>query len=266
MKKAKILCISILGLLFLIPFVNFSNAAPGDYVGVNVGDSYSWGVSVNANQFANMAADMGETIPLDELDAIATLGSLKVVARVDYIFPEDTMLLNSTLVTYVPMNVTITVSVPGLGSEELGTLETPVFSNETDYYAHMMYYYFDSGPSFMFVAQNLNWTKVVENVNEIYSIHPEYSFVTVSEVVNGIKLSIPEGLLNASQKAIEVEIRYTDNGVLSYAGFKYDGVVTISLTLGGDDEIPGYMLPIVVGAIAAVGIGLIYIIKKKNRM
>jgi hypothetical protein len=265
MKKAKILCLSVLGILFLIPFTNFSTAAPGDYVGVSVGESYSWGVYVNPSQYALMATDMGAEIP-PELDAISSVGSLKIGARVDYIFPEDSMILNASLVFYVAMNVTITLTVPGMGSES-EVFEIPVFSNVTDYYMHMMYYYFDSsGPSFLFIAHDLNWTKAVDDVDEIYDIHPTYNLVNVSELANGIQLDVPAGLLNASQKAIEIQLEYTEKGVLSYAGFNYDGVKTMALSLGGDDEIPGFILPIVISTITGVSIGLIYVIKRKNRM
>jgi len=273
MKKVKLLCLSILGLLFLIPLVNFSTAAPGDYVGVEEGDSFSWKLSMNVNAITALLEDMGGSIAeLEDLEDMAALGSLTFIATVIDVLPEDAMFVNSTSVNYVPVNTTFSASIPGFGTEEIGTLIVPVFSNETDYYLHMMFYYFATttisgeGPSFVFAAQNLNWTKAVEDVQEMYGLNPMYNIITVTEESNGFKLVIPEGELDVTQKEIELKMTYTSKGVLSYAGFKYDGVTAMSLTLGGDEgEIPGYALPIIVGTIAVVGIGLIYVIKKKNR-
>jgi hypothetical protein len=270
MKKVKLLCLTILGLLFLIPFVNYSTAAPEDYLGVVEGDSYSWKLYMNANALVELVEDNGGTLDLAELEDILFLGeigSLTFIAKVIDILPEDTMMLNGTLVTYVPVNTTLSASVPGLGTEEIGTMIVPVFSNETAYYLHMMYYYFEMGPAFMFVAYNLNWTKIVEDINELYGISPIFTNVTVTEESNGIKLVVPEGEFNATQEEMEFKLTYTDNGVLSYAGLKYGGVTVVALTLGGDGgEIPGYTLPIIVGTFAVVGIGLVYFIKKKHRI
>ena len=274
MKKVKLLCLSILGLLFLIPLVNFSTAASGDYVGVEEGDSYSWKIYMNGDVIATLAEDAG--IPFEELEELELIAgqtaSLTITATVNNILPETTMTVNSVLVTYMPVNTTLSVSVPGLGTQEMGTLIVPLFSNETDYYLHTMFYYFveytlfTESPSFMFAAQNLNWTKAVEDVQYKYGLNPMYLSIIVTEESNGIKLVIPEGGFDVTQKEMELKITYTSKGVLSYAGFKYDGATAMSITLGGDEgEIPGYVLPIFMGTIAVVGISLIYVIKKKNR-
>lgn len=268
MKKVKLLCLSILGLLFLIPLVNYSTAAPGDYVGIEEGDSFSWKLSINVNAITALLEDMGGSIAeLEDLEDMAALGSLTFIATVNNILPETTMMVNFVSVTYVPVNTTFSASIPGFGTQEMGTEIVAVFSNETDNYLHTMFYYFEHGFSFMFAAQNLNWTKAVEDVNEIYGLNPMYLNIIVTEVSNGFKLVITEGELNAPQKEIELRMTYTSKGVLSYAGFKYNGATAMSLTLGGDEgEIPGYVLPIFMGTIAIVGIGLIYVIKKKNRI
>lgn len=271
MKKVKLLCLSILGLLFLIPLVNFSTAAPGDYLGVEEGDSYSWGLSMNANALIALVEDNGGVFNLGDVQDISDMAeivsSLTFKATVNEILTETTMFLNSTWVTYVPVNTTFTASIPGYGTEEIGTYLVPIFSNATDYYLHMMYYQFDIGPSFVFVAYNLNWTKIVEEINELYGLNPLYANVAITEEPNGIKLVIPEGEFNTTQKEIEVKLTYNDKGVLSYAGVKYDGTTAMALTLsGGGGDIPGYMLPIFMGTIAVVGISLIYVIKKKNRI
>ena len=268
MKKVKLLCLSILGLLFLIPLVNFSTAASGDYVGVKEGDSYSWKLTMNINAINALVEDAGGTFEeLEDLEGLLPpVSSLTFTATVKNVLPEDTMMVNSTLVTYVPINVTLSAIVPGYGSGEIGTEIVSVFSNETDHYLHMMLYAFESPYlTFVFVAQNLDWTKVVEDVQDLFGLNPIYQNVVLTEESNGIKLVVPEGEFNATQKEMELKMTYNSKGVISYAGFKYDGVTAISLTLsGGEEEIPGYMLPIIMGTIAVVGIGLIYSIKKKN--
>ena len=211
---------------------------------------------------------MGGTIEeIEGLEELSEFGSATFTAKVIDILPETATMVNSTLVTYTPVITNFSASIPGLGSGDLGQETVLVFSNATDYYVHMMYYAFEGiGFTFLFAAYNLNWTKAVADINHIYGNHLIYQVFTVTEVVNGFKLAIPAAVLNASQKTMELEIKYTDNGVLSYGGFKYDGVSAISLSLGGDDEIPGYMLPIVMSTIGVVGIGLIYVIKRKNRI
>ena len=270
MKKVKLLCLSILGLLFLIPLVNYSTAAPGDYVGVEEGDSFSWKISMNADALIALVEDNGGVFELGDIEDIATIAemvsSLTITATVLDILPETTMMVNSTSVTYVPVNTTLIANVPGLGSEEMYAGLLPIFSNETGYYLHMMFYYFDIGPSFLFVAYNLNWTKIVEDINELYGLISLYTNIAVTAEPNGIKLVVPAGEFNVTQEEIELKVTYNAKGVLSYAGVKYGGVTAMAITLGGDgEEIPGYTLPIIVGTFAVVGIGLIYFIKKRNR-
>jgi len=276
MKKVKLLCLSILGLLFLIPLVNFSTAAPGDYVGVEEGDSYSWELYFNVAGLEEFSQDLsGTPIDVGEIEGIETIPVVTFKATVNMILPVDTILVNGTTsVTYVPVNVTISANVPGLGEQTLAILTVPIFSNETDYYLHMMYYHFmpfvleltTIGPTFMFVAQNLNWTKAVEDVLEIYGAHIVYQNFLLTAEPSGFKLIIPEALLNGTQKEIEYKMEYTSKGVLSYAGIKYGGTTLMSISFPGADEIPGFELPIIMGTIAVVGIGLIYVIKKKNRI
>ena len=121
MKKVKLLCLSILGLLFLIPLVNFSTAAPGDYVGVEEGDSFSWKLSMNVDAITALVEDAGGTLDLSELEGfedMAQLGSLTFMATVNDVLAETTMTVNFVSVTYVPVNATFSASIPGLGTEE----------------------------------------------------------------------------------------------------------------------------------------------------
>jgi hypothetical protein len=275
MKKNIIICFAFLGLLFLVPFTAFSVAAPEDYVGVEVGDSFKWTLKINVDTFMKFAEDLNETIDISELEGLEEMPSLYFKAEV-LSLSETSGIINSTLITYTEVNVTLTLGVPGVGEMPLEDYPIPIWvpSNETDYYMHFVYYIMMEAISysptpifaFLFVAYNLNWTKLVEDINELYGLNPAYSGVEVAEENNGFSLTIPEGLFNETQKALKFIMTYTADGVLKLARFSYDGATMMSLTLGGDEGgIPGYELLIIIGITSIACIALISVINKRKK-
>jgi hypothetical protein len=66
--------------------------------------------------------------------------------------------------------------------------------------------------------------------------------------------------------AIQMEVDWNADGVLSQAVIKADGIVIASLTLvGSEGEIPGFEVPIILGITGFTIIAIILYGKKKNR-
>lgn len=276
MNKKILVLFAFLGLFFLVPLSNYSVAAPADTVGVELGDSFKWTIKINAGTFAEFAEDVGETIDLEDLGGLEEMGSFYIKAEVISL-TEDSTTVNETSVNYVEVNVTATMGIPGVGEEEIDyPIPVWVLSNETDYYLHLTFYAFwewieaeSEIPlfEFLFIAYNLNWTKAVEDVNELYDKNPAYEDVVVGEEGNGFKITIAEGSFNASQKEIVFIMKYTSAGVLQLGKLSYDGATLMSITLGGGEgEIPSFDLLIIIGITSIVGIALISVINKRKKI
>ncbi|MFW9973247.1 MAG: hypothetical protein ACFFDF_23890, partial [Candidatus Odinarchaeota archaeon] len=87
MRKSIPILVCLLGIFFFIPFINFTHAAPPGYIGVQVGEEYTWTLRINANTYAQFAADMNQTVP-PELSMYETMGGIQLKGEVSWISDE----------------------------------------------------------------------------------------------------------------------------------------------------------------------------------
>lgn len=274
MRKTRIVCISIFFALVLIPFVNFSTAAPPDYIGVQVGEEYSWKIHINLNNLQNLMDDMNETIP-SELSMFGDIPDTTIKAKIEWISDE----IVGILYDYTLINISITMAVPGYGDipiTEPGQYFTIfVLNNNTANYFNdtmnamsheVLPSYVEQGFPILIVPLNLNWTQEVQALQALYSFLPEIAGATAEVYGNGFKITMPSQTIdNITLQPFEISATWDQKGVFNTAKFLYGGDPIISINIGDEGEIPGYELPMIIGITTAVCIGVILSIRKKNR-
>jgi len=274
MRKTRIVCISIFFALVLIPFVNFSTAAPPDYIGVQVGEEYSWKIHINLNNLQNLIDDMNETIP-PELSMFGDIPDTTIKAKIEWISDE----IVGILYDYTLINISITMAVPGYGDVPM----TPpghyytifVLNNNTANYFNdtinamnleVFPSYVESSIPMLIVPLNLNWTQEVQALEALYSFLPGMSSITTEVYGNGFKITMPSQTIETiTLQQMEIFATWDQKGVFNTAKIIYGGGTIISVNIGDEGEIPGYELPMIIGITTAVCIGVILSIRKKNR-
>ncbi len=274
MRKTRIVYISIFFALVLIPFVNFSTAAPPDYIGVQVGEEYSWKININLNNLQNLLDDINETIPT-ELSDFGTIPDITIKAKIEGISEE----IIGSFYNYTLINISLTASVPGYGDLPLtdpGQYFTVLVLNDNTLHyfndtINAMNYetfpaYVEQGFPILIVPLNLNWTQEVQALQALYSFLPEIAGATAEVYGNGFKITMPSQTIdNITLQSFEIFATWGQKGVLKTAKFLYGGDPIISINIGDEGEIPGYELPIIIGITTAACIGVILSIRKKNR-
>lgn len=241
MKKAKIITISLFGLLILVPFMTPTRAQPPSYVGIAQEEEYTWDVNVYdtnwdqwfADNMTNWLAsifshDSGSTLTqiwTDTLSWDPTPPQLIFNYTIDLILPENTT-SGQTQVT-----MTQAIEVPGLPAmNSIGPL-TVYIGNDTANFAELSLY---GGmatsaywiPGVPFAPINVNWTEFTGWAQ--WGLGPtgywgggyvENTIVTA--LTNGYSMSVPiNGYVNNSMP-IRINVTYDANGVLSYNSFEY---------------------------------------------
>ncbi|MFW9874141.1 MAG: hypothetical protein ACFFG0_13630 [Candidatus Thorarchaeota archaeon] len=274
MRKIRIVCISILFALFLIPFVNTSTATPPGYIGVQVGEEYSWKIHINLNNLQTLLGDMNSTIP-PELTMFESIPDTTIKAKIEWISDE----ISGSVSNYTLVNISLTASVPGYGQVSINSpgeyFTVYVLNNNTLTYFNDTIVAIDSEtfPSIyetifpiLIVPLNLNWTHEVETMQSFYSIFPEMPNVTTEVYRNGFHITIPSQTLDVfTLQELEIFATWDEKGVFNTAKFTYGGGTILSVNIGGEKEIPGYEPLIIIGITTVACIGVILAIKKKNR-
>ncbi len=274
MRKTRIVCISIFFALVLIPFVNFSTAAPPDYIGVQVGEEYSWKIHININNLQNLIDDMNETLPID-LTPFETMSDTTIKAKIEWISDE----IVGSLYDYTLINISITMAVPGYGDVPM-TLPGHYFTifvlnnNTANYFNdtinainhEVLPSYVESSIPMLIVPLNLNWTQEVQALEALYSFLPGMSGITTEVYGNGFKITMPSQTVETiTLQQMEIFATWDQKGVFNTAKITYGGGTILSVNIGDEGEIPGYELPMIIGITTAVCIGVILSIRKKNR-
>jgi len=89
MKKIKILTICTICILITIPFVQFSNAQPSTYVGVEEGDEYTWKINFEIDGMDQLVNNTRQVL-VDQINAISTIDlygfeSLTISESIEYV-------------------------------------------------------------------------------------------------------------------------------------------------------------------------------------
>lgn len=282
-RKSKLISIFFLSSLLFISSINVSKAAPPSWVGVSVGDTFTWSIIVNVNTALAIVDDINSTGllpnifgPLDPIDLFGTQQEVKIKVNVLSI----TDLKTSNNIDYVNVSCSLTLILPGTTTvedvTEFGNLILKYVPN--NYTRKILEFDFiEMGPTLgaLFIPTDINWAQLVTEVNLMIDMIPQFpSGLTFTALTNGVEatltgqtLALPDiGTFTLSE--IKVALTYNDDGVLDTVEIKYGGdvLLTFSLTGGTDAEIPSYEVSIVLITTLAASIGIIYYIKKRKKL
>ena len=283
-KKSKLISIFFITSLLFISSINVGKAAPPSWVGVSVGNNFTWSITVNVNTALTIVDDLNTTgfIPnifegLDPTDLFGTQQEVQIKAKVLSI--TDLMTVNDT--QYVNVSCSLSLVLPGTTSvediAEFGNLIVKyVPNNYTLQFGFLQYLGGEIGAiGGLFIPTDINWTEVVAEVNAMSSYLPgNFSGLAFTALADGVQGTLSSQTIdvptigNVTLAAIVVLVTYTDNGVLNTAEITYGGadLLTIDLTSGTGGEVPSYEVSIVLITTLVASIGIIYFIKKKKRL
>jgi hypothetical protein len=273
MRKSIPILVFLLGIFFFVPFINFSRAAPPDYIGVQVGEEYSWTLNFNVNTFAQFAADMNQTVP-PEMSMYASMGGIQMKGQIAWISDEIIDVVN-----YVIVNVSLSMLVPGYGWTPFPApgenLPIFVLTNESasnyfnntinalsavTYPTHITF-----ALPFLIVPYNLNWTAAVNGLLDLMTgFTGGMTGVTLEVYGRGFKITVPEQLVNGTTvKATTYMAQWNEKGVFGSGLITYGGapLMAVNIDIGG---IPGYEIGILFGVLGVSSVGIIYYIKKRK--
>ncbi|NHJ24297.1 MAG: hypothetical protein EAX89_06960 [Candidatus Lokiarchaeota archaeon] len=253
MKKTKILTIITLSLLVFLPFIRFSTSQ-GAYVGTQEGDEYLWQLSVYSLNFGTYFADnledsLGILFPLgDEYNMTRVYGDWSWGSppqsnwpiTVNAIGTEETgqlLPLDPTIITSTPVNGTAGYEIPSLPIYNTYWDSTWYIVNDTSSYIHQTLYLalFFSGYGIMgvpFIPTTINWaTFVSESLAAMSIFGGLYNNVSLTALSNGFTLNVPPLGFDNNSVAIDIEVNYDANGVLTYYEFSYGAQMLVKYTL-----------------------------------
>ena len=279
-KKSKLISIFFLASLLFISSINVGKAAPPSWVGVDVGDSFTWSISVNRDTAITLATDLGFGDNITDLSITDLFDAQQEVQiKVSILSITDLMTINGT--EYVNVTGSVSLILPGTTSiadiAEFGNLIIKYAPNN---YTQQLFNIIGgvvTGGTFgaLFVPTDINWAQLIAEVNSILSSIPSIpSGLTFTALANGVEATLTGQTINITSignvtlATIGVSITYNTDGVLDTAEISYggDALLTVALTAGADGEIPSYEVSIVLITTFAASIGIIYYIKKKKRL
>ena len=247
MKKTKIITISILGMLLLVPFMMPTKAAPASYVGVTEEAQYAWIMYINYGNFATWDADnmtgafntifstddWGYTIAgqvrSDWTDIQTAPQAFWPITILD-ILPEATD--DFLLANFIPDNITHTDLNVTWGYDywagPITWADTWTIVNDTVAFAkHSLFGGMAASPYWVMGVQlgpkNINWATFTGVANwgigGGYWTDPLAANTTVNEEVSGYSMTVPaEGYAKANQfnntQPITINVSYSTDGVL----------------------------------------------------
>ena len=292
MKKSKIIGLSLISALVIFSLTNVSHAAaPPAYVGIDIGDSFTWIATANMANINSSAIGVigAENWTLfydmyDELIFNATgihIGSLLAGGMKVNIknFTNETYWPGEPrwVSIYAEMNVSYVPDVWVVVDD--GSIESLNMYNPTDINA-TSYTYLMNMP--LFIPLGVNFGQLATWITtDITGLEPIYNNVTVTALSNGLRATVLGSFLEwlavnmggipfpiTGLSNVVVEVKWNSKGVLSSASLAYGGLTLVTAELLGDgaDEIPGYLLPVFLGVGAIAIIGTISIIRRKKQL
>ncbi|MBY8985689.1 MAG: hypothetical protein KGD65_11505 [Candidatus Lokiarchaeota archaeon] len=250
MKKNKLITISILGMLLLLPFMIPAKAAPGSYVGVAESENYEYLWSVHHANWATFLADgMPEAFvnifghdPASNLTAIywGWIDGPPIQAGwpmdIEAIGDETSgLLLASSFIfdniIYTPVNVSFGwywYTWPPIN--EIGPATYYVVSNTSSFAKQTLYGGMATTPYWLMGVQiapnNMNWTEyVIESqaglINYWGFVNPLAANTTMTALPNGYQMNVPVAGYENNTLPITITSTYGSNGALIYYSMAY---------------------------------------------
>ncbi|MHA2283881.1 MAG: hypothetical protein ACXAC5_23825 [Promethearchaeota archaeon] len=293
MKKSKIIGLSLISALLLFSLTNISHAAPPSYVGVSTGNSFTWIGSANMANVNDSAIGIigydNWTLTYNMLDELIEnetglqLGSLLaggLKASITNISDE------MALPPFMGVAVSAAISVsyePGVWQQLTdGSFPTMYITDPTGLDITNYHYIASGMPLFLPKGIDFNQlaTWITANISSLDpAVIPLYNNLTVTALSDGFQATVLgpflEWALNLSGAPfpipslsnVVVDVHWNANGVFSSAELMYGGLTLVTVQLiPGTGEIPGFIIPIFLGASAIALVGVISIIRKKKRI
>ncbi len=270
-KKSKLICIFFIGSLLFISSINVGKAAPPSWVGVNAGDSFTWKITGYRDSILTLATDLGfsSEIPSN----ITTLVGAQEEVQIEVTVLSITDLMTSNGMDYVNVSCSLSLVIPGTttieDAMEFGNLIVKyVPTNYTGQLMNLGELELDSMETIigaLFIPTDINWVEFIAEVNVLMNmISGVPSGITLEGLTNGVRVTYAE---DPPMDEVEATITYNSDGVLSNVEIKYGGALLLTIALvGGDAEIPSYEVSIILTTTLISSIGIIYYVKKKNRL
>lgn len=260
-KLATVLTIGILSLFFIS--IPVSVALAPSWVGVEAGDKYSWKIKLVYDTYAELEGDMtGVPVSGGPYPDVSMGFSLEVLGVSDELY--------ESVNGFYYANVSTVMTISNEVSPPIGYI---VPRNDTaNYFGTLITFLNQSGGmyyGFLIVANDLNWETIASELSADFPDIPEFPDITftITARTSGLNFYFSGGTFeNITLQEMDGYVEYNNDGVLDSGAFKYGGSTLASIGSGGEEEqIPGYDLPIILGAsLVAIG-GLIYYIKRKKR-
>ncbi|MHA1933228.1 MAG: hypothetical protein ACW96X_11840, partial [Promethearchaeota archaeon] len=260
MKKNKLITISILASLLLVPFmIPAAKAAPASYVGVDQEEFYQWYLTMN---FANWTSSGFFADGMSD-----TIGNLFYTPQTERLYEIYaswvTYALNSwwggTLGTLAPENRSLILSDWGIYTN---ITHTQMWVEDTYWHIYgpgpawwSSYYIVNDSASFAelsvyggfafspmmlrsvaFAPNNMNWATFVGwanwgMANYFGAGNPLAANTTVTALADGYSMYVPIAGFENNTKAITINTTYTSAGVLNYSSFEYGAEVLYTYEL-----------------------------------
>jgi len=294
MKKTKILLFIGIGLLAFLPFIRVSVAAPPDWVGIAVGDTYIWEYETDSTVrdgawttdgvalliFANMDSswigwvDDGEMGAIDpgNLTHVMTVVD-DLAADIEYATGYQSVLFSGA-VSYQSEFVNVDWADKETGVNIWNGI---IIEEEADFVEHhsglagfFSIYGFGYHTMSPFVPSGdfYDWDEIVTLASAVLTD------ATVTALTRGFKITVAASAWTTNTLAVELSVTFDECGLLELWDLTYggDSIQTITLQAGSDctpyvtpvaPGIPGYELPIIIGTISVISMILVKKIKNK---
>ncbi|KKM79973.1 hypothetical protein LCGC14_1344570 [marine sediment metagenome] len=266
-KKSKLISIFFIGSLLFISSINVGKAAPPSWVGVNVGDSFTWTITAYRDSAITLLTDLGlaAEIPSNITDEVAAQEEVQISVEILSI----TDLMTSNGMEYVNVSCSLSLVMPGTTTIEdileFGNLIVKyVPTNYTGQFMNLGEIEMGYSIGALFIPTDINWAELITEVNAMMNmITVVPSGLSVEALTNGVRVTYAEV---PPMDEIIGTITYNSNGVLNTVEIRYGGDLLLKVALsGGEGEIPSYEVSIVLITTLGTSIGIIYYIKKKKR-
>ncbi|TFG01624.1 MAG: zinc ribbon domain-containing protein [Promethearchaeota archaeon] len=283
MKKKKVFYVLFLWGLFLLPFVNLAVAKP-NYVGIDEGDSFIWRTEFNKGPYEDYWIDAGysdsyaENLTdylFDVWDIDTDVEGWKVVileikSEKDDVYKSDDIYWVDYLYNFYESEV----GISDWDREESNERGDIIEYDEDLYLDNTLWSW---GLLKWFLATDVNWRELANNLedemdywNEEGEASAEYRNYFFSRIHCGISTTWnPED--TSETEDFESVARYTEDGVLMYYEWTYDGKTIWEIELDGRFlyENGWWLIPLIVIVIGLVIVPVtivsIVMVRKKHR-
>ena len=255
MKKAKIITISLLGLLLLVPFLTPAIAATSDYTDVAEEQKYEWTLSQYNSNFAQWDTDNMDDVLATVFLQLVDFNFTTVRSGWDWdlvtpqsswpltintIYPENTSAFLSAyfipnVITHTPVLLDSGFTVIHFASSSLYYSDTWYIVNDTASFAAQSLYGGSATSPYMimgvpFGPKNIDWAEFAVLAN--WGMGGYWTGLAGNTVVtadtDGYTMSVPALGYGSNTLPITIEVTYTTAGVLNTYTFKY-GALTLFL-------------------------------------